>query len=348
MVVSLNSNSNLHQHKTTTNDYEITEIDDPSESHFPALSQFIYAPISIGYTLPKILKADPKMDLEGSLDIALRIHRAHISFFYAATTLFSFIAPFFQIFHTINAFSKIKNVVTPALGIFLSIFEMVSEIISLKRVVQFNNKVLSNKNLNENIKYLKSEYFNIDTKEITIINEYTKLKYPHLERADFKQKFKEISRKVLQIKKCDLARRMRPWLAMEIEGKIPKLLKGLNSIDDKVRMQSLEEAKSLIASIDLQVTKRLLIHTIGLISLGFTITGLLLTLASGPFLPIFIILGVGGLLAGGRYLLSAGYLESRGWKFRLDNCVPTWVNKVYFQLFKTGKDKSAPALSNKA
>jgi hypothetical protein len=134
----------------------------------------------------------------------------------------------------------------------------------------------------------------------------------------------------LKRKSNDLIRRVQPWLANKIEQTLPGIIQDLQSDDALKRQEAKGKAAEIFDNIKMQSQKKLLIHGVGLAAVLITAVGLILSLScfALPFLIPFIVVSGGGILAIARYFLNRGLINSTGWEFNGENCIPKFIQAM--------------------
>ena len=115
-----------------------------------------------------------------------------------------------------------------------------------------------------------------------------------------------------------VAKRTQTWLAAEIRDSTYVIQEGLKS-NDKETYALLGRILHLTAE---QSSKTLLVHSIGLAALACSVVAFTLAFVPGTWVLAFIFVGAGVVMGLGRYVVSNGYLGSRGCKFRKINLIP--------------------------
>lgn len=339
-------NSN-RQGKNSLSKHEVIHVEDPSDFQYPGISSIIYAPLSIVDTVRHVSKINAKRDLEGTIDATIRFQLANLSLIYSISSIIHYAFHFFH--HALRAFIFLRRIegIVPYVGLILGILGSIPEIWGIHRIRQFK-KIFADKhnaaqyshakdvfialNVEEKLKRLQNKYFSLSANETNKITNYAQKKYKNLSYNDLNVKIHEIQAKALFVKKCNLARRVRPWMAAEAHDKIPRLLKGFNSTDPTERTQCLTGAKALISEMEIQARKKMLVHIVGLFALAICVIGSIIALVMLPGAPILVtgVLFVAGVaFSMARYLTAAGYLDTRGWDFSWINCMPQWVKSRY-------------------
>ncbi len=144
----------------------------------------------------------------------------------------------------------------------------------------------------------------------------------------------------LTAKKNELIRRVHPWLADAIEQALPTTIKNLQGPDSLKRAEGKQKAEEIFHHIQLQSQKKILVHSIGLAAVITTTIGLILGCFAVPFFIPFIVLLAGAVLALGRYYLNEGLMDSKGWDFKVENCIPSIVKAIYQKIIES---EPAPA-----
>ena len=223
---------------------------------------------------------------------------------------------------------------------FLKSSELPSEIKS--EIETFLNQVYSNEEFNHQssilfnkiekniyttrLKKLQQIYLQISPENVHAIEASIKNKFPDLS-LDKQEELKEkIIKENLKERQNDLIRRVHPWLAEEIQENVSEILQDLQSNPLKSQ-EAKEKAIEIFKNIKTQSMKKFLIHGIGLTAVLITFAGLILSCVACPFFVPLIILTIGGILAIARYYLDLGLMNSKGWEFKIKNCLPSFLIK---------------------
>lgn len=193
------------------------------------------------------------------------------------------------------------------------------------------------------LEQLHSKFFTIDQKAEKKVSEIM-LKHSHLSESEKKAKEEEVKKKILTVKKNQLARRIRPWLALQLENELPNLITGLKSSDPTHRAQAMKRGEEILSDVKTQTDKKVFLTILGVITLLITIVGFALMLAAIPYIPL-IILTIGGALSILSFALNAGMMDNKGWNITWSNCIPEWVKKLYHKIFtRTVKELELPTV----
>jgi len=111
---------------------------------------------------------------------------------------------------------------------------------------------------------------------------------------------------------------------------IDAIEKGLLSYDPKERQSALARGKELLKDVKVQAQKKLSVHIVGLIAITLTTIGLPLFFVSCPYIVLFLLIFIGGVLAMARYAMASGLLDHKGWDMDYKNCLPQFIRKRFF------------------
>jgi hypothetical protein len=207
------------------------------------------------------------------------------------------------------------------------------------------NQIEENVYLN-GLNQLQRNYFQISPENQKEIEDYVQNKLSNLapkKQQEIKEKLTKVELKRAKIK---LIRRVQPWLADEIEQTIPGIIQDLQSRDLLKRKEAKEKAAEIFENIKTQSHKKLLIHGIGLAAVLITTAGLILGCIACPFFIPAIVMTIGGILALARSCLNSGYIDSKGWEFKPENCIPSFIKSIYKKMVsKKGEKTSESTLS---
>ncbi len=166
----------------------------------------------------------------------------------------------------------------------------------------------------------------------------SKEKLEGLTRSECRQK----TQLELLRKKHNLARRVQPWCATQMEKQIPSLLKTLKSKHSKKQERAIEKSLKLFETMRIQTKKKLLLHVVGIIAALFLIlTSTVLTLCVTGYAAPIVLIVLGILLTTTRFALHTGFVEHAGWHFSLEECfkasLPDFAQKTASYFLKMGK-----------
>lgn len=180
---------------------------------------------------------------------------------------------------------------------------------------------------------LHENYFQISPKKEKKIRDYVEKQLEGKTSQEKEERIHLITQANLQRYKNNLIRRVHPWLANKIEESVPHIIQNLQSPQADKKEEAMRKAESIFKDIRIQSQKKLMIHIIGLVALALTIAGLIVGCFSCPFLIPFALLMIGSGLSFVRYYLHCGFMDSEGWNFSIENCIPKPVKKIYRKVF---------------
>lgn len=180
---------------------------------------------------------------------------------------------------------------------------------------------------------LHSKFFTLSENDHQKIRTLMTQYFSGLKDAERDKKLAEITEKTLTVKKNKLARRVRPWLAAELDKELPILLSLLNSANPHVRKRAVQRGEALFHKVKTQTDKKLFMSILGGITILLTLAGLALMLIGAPYLLPLLLITAGGALSILSSVLHAGLMDNEGWKVTWSNAVPEFVKTLYHKLF---------------
>jgi hypothetical protein len=318
----------------------------PSGATLPGMTNFINAPLGYFKSVKALVKAEKIGDRQGLFENGLRIVSAPFSFFNGGSSIASNIiqAGIFLKIITQDLRDSIGHlsIFISVLGFIICTIELVLETFGLVRAAQFYLKHFPsdlesiNKDLNqseENV-YLKRltklqyNYLKISSKRMEKIDLHIQENLSHLSPAAQQAKREKMIAANLEMKKNNLIRCVQPGLAKEIEQAVPKIIQNLQSSDPLKRKEGKEKAAEIFDQIKVQSYKKFLIHAIGIAAILFTIVSLILSCVGCPFSILVIMMIIGTVLSLTQNILSQGLLDSKGWKFEFEKCLPSFLKST--------------------
>jgi hypothetical protein len=175
------------------------------------------------------------------------------------------------------------------------------------------------------LQQLQKRYLQLSPGKLLKIENFIHNKFPNLLPAEQQKKIENRIEAELKTKKNDLIRRVHFWLADEIESNASTIIQDLCQEDSEKSRKAKEKAAEIFDHIKIQSHKKLLIHGVGLAAVLITLLGLILAYIACPFFILITILAIGGILVCARYYLHEGLMNSKGWEFKVKNCIPAWI-----------------------
>lgn len=209
----------------------------------------------------------------------------------------------------------------------LTAVQIVYETVNMVRVCRLIERVAKARTPEEKLEILRARFFGVSAVQHKQLQAYVdKLKQSGVSDAVLAERYNHIIEKLLAVKYAELSRRVAPWCAKELNDQLQGLLLDLKSSDPKVRAMTCIRANTLLDDVKTQCLKKLLVHFVGLISLGFFVLSMILLYAAFPIgaaITTISILGVIYSIA--HHLLDQGLLTQRGWNFSLSACLPEFL-----------------------
>jgi hypothetical protein len=124
----------------------------------------------------------------------------------------------------------------------------------------------------------------------------------------------------LQSKINELSRIIRPSILAQFNQKI-------SDFQNSSKEKSIKDKKELLFTLDKQINKTLIVHTIGIAAIILATISIVFThLAFPPLLPITIGL-IGIAVEFGRYFAPQAWLDQKGYQFSFRACLPKCLNR---------------------
>jgi hypothetical protein len=318
----------------------------PSGANLPGMTNFINAPLGYFKSVKALIKAKKIGDCQGLFENSLRIVSAPFSFFNGASSIASNIIKAGIFLKIISQELRDSighlSIFISVLGFIICTIELVLETFGLVRAAQFYLKHFPselesiNKNLNqteENIYLtkltkLQYSYLKISSKRMEKINLHIQANLSHLSPAAQQEKREKMIAANLESKKNNLIRCVQPGLANEIEQAVPEIIQNLQSTDQLKRKEGQEKAAEIFDQIKVQSYKKFLIHAIGIATVLVTVSSLILSCIGCPFFILVIMMIIGTVLSLTQNALSQGLLDSKGWKFEFEKCLPSFLKST--------------------
>jgi hypothetical protein len=175
------------------------------------------------------------------------------------------------------------------------------------------------------IKNLKDDYFTLSDKEMVKVKKKASKK--NIENQI-------LIDRALVSKKTNLARRVRPWMVMEIDETLPQIEKGLSDSSTKEdKKLAIGKSQKLFIDMKTQARKLYIGRIIGILALGIiTPLGLFMGFyfAHAGISMAFSIFGC--LSSFGRYLFVSTCQDRRGWNFALIDAFPNFLKPTYLKV----------------
>ncbi len=326
-------------------------------TNLPGITNLFFAPYEFFHSMKAMLSAEKINDREGILQNGLRVISTPFSFIDSVSKLVWYIFEGGIYFKLISA--AYHRTLLPltwyitGIGFIMCAIEGVIESISLYRTKQFytdyypqeieplkKNHPIDEKIYLNKLQQLQNRFLKISPEKLQKIQDYAQSKPLSVDKQKLQEK---IINAELTTQKNDLIRRVHPWLADEIEQKIPGIIQNLQSSDPTKRAEAKDKAAEIFQNMKVQTHKKILIHSIGLAAVLVTTIGLILGCLAFPFLIPLVVLLAAGALSLARQFLHGGLMDSKGWEFNVKNCIPSAVKTIYHKIVSPEKKAKPPA-----
>jgi hypothetical protein len=226
---------------------------------------------------------------------------------------------------------SLKSTLTE-LKISLSSKEDVSESI-MKLAIQALDQVTIDL-LMHDAEYIHDNYLCLTKTEVDKIDSIVKESFTRSSQEKITTKIDETQSNWMNVKSNNLARRVAPWCAEELNDRLAPILLGLKSADPEVKKRSATEMKELLSSAEIQAKKFLILHCASLavfaISACVAVASLVMCPPLVPLIGIFTIFIVSTISC----LAHQGMIKQRGWKFCFSDCIPDFIKTTYTEISK--------------
>lgn len=304
---------------STVHTHEVPKI------HLPGLGNIVHIPLAIIATLFAWLSAKVSGDEEAVFDARLRLAGMPLSLSHAISSTLALILQLGYVFHIsltgiLVPVVALLSIPTIVFGFGVCLVEGVYKSVCVKRAIRVLKHRLVGEGLNEqqliaNLDYFRAKYLAITDKEARYIDGCVK-KNPSLNRI-------QMAATVLQVKRANLERRVRPWCAEKIEAEVEPLLRKLTTLGvGESRAKAGRAAEKLLNTIEMQGKKTLLIHSLALTAVILSGLGFLFSLIACPPLIPFILMTMGGILSTITVLYGSGTLDQHDWSFSWMRALP--------------------------
>ena len=345
----------------------------PGYTITPGVTNLFFAPYEFFKGVKAMLTAEKVGDNEGILENGIRVVAAPLSFLNSTASLIWYIGKIGLYFKLIS--ETFTHALVPfsyyisGLGFIMCAIEGVleslglhqtrqfylenypQEIESLKKIINDPDPASRQQKFSHEVEnIIKSATLPLPVKEEIEALLHKQADFPQIEEKIYLARLEQLRNSYfkgnpneLTAKKNELIRRVHPWLADEIEQALPETIQKLQGPDPLKKAEAKKKAEEIFHHIQLQSQKKILVHSIGLAAVITTTVGLILGCVAVPFFIPFIVLLAGAVLALARYYLNAGLMDSKGWEFKVENCVPSIVKAIYRKIIESEKiEKPVP------
>lgn len=183
--------------------------------------------------------------------------------------------------------------------------------------------------------YLNDKYLCLTENEIDKIKSIVKKSFAGSSQETIATKIKETQTNWLNVKSNNLARRVAPWCAVELNDKLAPILIGLKSFNPEVKKQAIAEMKELLATTEIQAKKFLILHCVSLAIFAISACVAIASLAVCPPLIPFIGITTIFIASTVSYIAHEGMIKQRGWKFCAADCIPDFIKNCSIKITQT-------------
>jgi len=175
----------------------------------------------------------------------------------------------------------------------------------------------------DNLSKLQREYLELTPNEVRAQCEKTAKEFENTSVPMEKQleHLEEQLQSALNVKKKELARRVRPWMVDEANQKTVPILKGLMNNDPA----ALKEGLSFVKDIHIQTFKKTLVHVLGILALAIAAASIITLVVGCPVIIPYILIGIATAVGLLRMIAHTTTLDTRGWEIDLKALIPNFL-----------------------
>lgn len=292
-------------------------------SNTPGISNIAYSPYDVYTSGKSFFESNTTNDTETQIDSGIRLAGTPFSFANSFTSILDILATL-KVLYISSRPLMATNYIT---GLILCGIELIVESIGLKRELSFEKEWIrpiehllkkeeltdeEQTEMNVHLSKLYEKYFELTEDELLEIENNLP------EDCSFAE-IKQHIGNALNTKYKDLARRVDASCAQRLFSHYQELKTGM--------VEGIKSSLEVVTDVDIQKTKKILLHTIGIIALGLTIVGLTFGLLGFPPALIFAFLIGGALFGIVRYAIAKGLLPTERWHFEVQRLNPFYSPK---------------------
>lgn len=302
----------------------------------PGCLNIIWVPMMFMDTFNGWMLAIATGDREGQIDSSLRLASMPLSIVHAISATLTLLVQLGSEIHaSLTGILEpiIRAIPTLIFGLVICIIEGIYEIICVVRSIVLieNLSTETDQDLARSLEYLHANYFSLNQSEVERIEGIVRSKFDGDRWDEERLKMQE---SLLDVKRTNLERRVRPWCGGAVQASVNRLLGALRNppdLDDgsyrAVYEANVLEARALVQMVKDQGKKELIIHIVGILTLAISAAGFILSMIACPALIPILLLAVGGAMSTISYFFGRGVLDHAGWDFDWRAAFPpaAWV-----------------------
>ncbi len=186
----------------------------------------------------------------------------------------------------------------------------------------------------QKLQHIADQFFVITPADRKYIEARVKAKKGQLPAEKQAEHIARAEKKLLARKRNQFARRVHENYTHSVEQKLPVLIQALTHANRKTRLAAKKHVYTLLKNIQIQIDKKITLHAIGILAALLTIIGFISVVAGAPISVLLTLAITATSLAVFRYYLHEGWMETEGWRFDIQKCLPAWPASLYHNLFK--------------
>lgn len=192
-------------------------------------------------------------------------------------------------------------------------------------------KKISGMILSQNLDMIQKEYLQLNPDEVKTIQAMVKKECQDKPILEQRKILEMALSSALKLKWVDFARNVNPWFVKEANLKVVTILDELKKNNMNESDAALHEGFEMMHNMEIQNTKRIITHVLGILALLVGAASMIASLCGGP-LGVIIFLGLLAMGLGiSRNLMCKGTLDVKGWSFSFDNLFPDFIKKKLFK-----------------
>lgn len=299
----------------------------------------ITAPVDACFYISGYIRASAFHDKEAQYDLLIRLSALPLGFIYSIVYILSGISKIGAFFDWTRDLTGIARALGQCLNILGLIFTGLETIFESYNFYKDGKFLVSLKPFRNNLETTKEvlttlyqDYFQLNEEEVAVLSNLCH------KIANSSEEKKCIMQGIqwMEMKKAELIHRVHPWAAERIERELTPLL--LERLSDPEDQDAHTIAANLLKIIRQQSWKKVVVHVLGLLTLGIQGVSYSLMLLGVPFSILFF--GLFFLCYFSRYFIMRGTFDQEGWRFSAADCIPGFIKTLRAKITHSKEDTS--------
>jgi hypothetical protein len=136
----------------------------------------------------------------------------------------------------------------------------------------------------------------------------------------------------LKITQTSLAKRLSPDLVQNLEKTLPSLIEDFSSRNMQTQKKALLQTESLFSTLEIQASKKLVLHVLGVLSIVISLIGFSLIFVPGLNAAIpLILITLGFVISMAQWVFERCILNEMGWQCDLKKLIPNFITHWFSQ-----------------